>query len=127
MCGRFALYSPAVMVRNHYNLREEVIINPRYNIAPGQLISAIHVGSSGGITHSKMLWGLIPHWAKDKKIGSKLLNARSETLAEKPSFKRSFAQSRCLIPADGFFEWQRASDKKSKPPFSYVVQSQEKP
>ena len=80
---------------------------PRYNIAPGQDIVTVQAGSNGRRSAHNRRWGLIPSWAKDAKIGYRMINARSETVAEKPAFKAAFRQRRCLIPADGFYEWKR--------------------
>lgn len=121
MCGRFALSSPAEMVRKHFNLSEDIHIVPRYNIAPGQMIPVIRMGSKGAVEFTPMHWGLIPSWAKEKRIGYKLINARGETLDEKPSFKRSFSAHRCLIPADGFYEWKVVAGQKRKQPYFFQM------
>jgi putative SOS response-associated peptidase YedK len=84
---------------------------PRYNVAPTQPVGAVLDASKRELEWLR--WGLVPGWAKDIEIGSRLINARSETLAEKPSFRQAFARRRCLIVADGFFEWQRFADKKA--------------
>ena len=94
---------------------------PRYNIAPTQTIPAI-VATEGGDRQFKPLrWGLIPSWSKDPAIGAKLINARSETVAEKPSFRSAFKQRRCLIVADGFYEWRKQSGKKQ--PFYFSLEN----
>lgn len=87
---------------------------PRYNIAPTQPIPVIP--NDGTKTVQLFHWGLVPHWAKDTSIGNKLINARAETLAEKPSFKRAFAKRRCLILLDGFYEWRKDAGAKTKTP-----------
>ncbi len=81
-------------------------LQPRYNIAPSQDVAVVRAAANGR-RFSMLRWGLIPSWAKDPAIGHKLINARSETAAEKPSFRSAFRHRRCLIPADGFYEWQR--------------------
>ncbi len=112
MCGRFTLTAEEEEVRERFNL--ELPINhyeKRYNIAPSQQILAIiHDGKNNRAGHLK--WGLVPAWAKDPAIGHKLINARGETLAEKPSFKHSFSSRRCLIVANGFYEWKRDGKEK---------------
>ncbi len=94
---------------------------PRYNISPSQNIPVV-VNQDNKIL-KPMRWGLIPFWAKDEKIGYKMINARVETIAEKPSFKRSLQRRRCLIPADGFYEWKR--DRKTKIPLRVTLKSEE--
>ena len=107
MCGRFTnrfswkeLHERLDLVGTPLNLR------PRYNVAPSQDV-AVARAAPDGRTLAMLRWGLIPSWAKDPAIGHKLINARSETAAEKPSFRSAFRHRRCLIPADGFYEWQR--------------------
>src|SRR5690349_2241399 len=88
-------------------------LSPRYNIAPTQGVAAVRTNAASGQRELSMLhWGLIPRWADDPAIGNKMLNARSETLATKPAFREAFKQRRCLIPADGFYEWQKQGAKK---------------
>lgn len=115
MCGRFALSAPEKAVRKHFDLKESAPLAPRYNIAPGQEIAAVRQRQSSNelvLFH----WGLIPFWAKDARIGSRMINARAETISEKPSFRNSFEKYRCLIPANGFYEWKEISGKKRKQP-----------
>jgi putative SOS response-associated peptidase YedK len=114
MCGRFALIPDVMKAR--YGLASELIsIAPNYNAAPGQLLPiVIRLQRQNQI--ETMKWGLIPHWSKDDKIGYKMINARSETLLEKPSFKKPFEQNRCIIPISGFYEWKKL-DEKHKIPF----------
>ena len=107
MCGRFTnrftwkeLHERLDLVGTPLNLR------PRYNVAPSQDV-AVARATEGGRILSMLRWGMIPSWARDPAIGHKLVNARSETVAEKPSFRSAFRHRRCLIPADGFYEWQR--------------------
>ena len=107
MCGRYSnrftwkeLHERLDLIGTPLNLR------PRYNVAPSQDVPAVRATEDGrGL--AMLRWGLIPGWAKDHAIGHKLINARSETAAEKPSFRSAFRHRRCLIPADGFYEWQR--------------------
>ncbi len=107
MCGRFALYSSFQSIKDYADLLNELGDYERnYNIAPGESIPVIYRNEMGNqITFRK--WGLIPFWAKDEKIGYRLINSRAETISEKPSFKYAFQKRRCLIPANGFFEWKK--------------------
>ena len=108
MCGRFtnrlswqALHELMGLTGAPLNLR------PRYNVAPGQDIAVMRSGTGAGRSLAMLRWGLIPSWARDPAIAWKLINARSETAAEKPAFRAAFRHRRCLVPADGFYEWQR--------------------
>lgn len=110
MCGRFTLSQPAEAIASTFQSTIPELA-PRYNIAPTQPVPTII--SAGDRRQFQMLrWGLIPSWAKDPAIGAKLINARAETVAEKPSFRSAFRHRRCLIIADGFYEWQRQEGKK---------------
>ena len=112
MCGRYALYSSVEQLRKHFPIDQvESEISPNYNVAPTQEVPAIiHSEESNVLT--KLHWGLVPFWAKDAKIGSKMINARLETVATKPAFRDAFKKRRCLIPADGFYEWYGAKGQK---------------
>jgi len=113
MCGRFALKTPPRSIQEHFHLPETVNLSPRYNIAPSQEIAVVRHLTGKSFRQLDMLrWGLIPHWAKDMKIGYKMINARSETLAQKPSFRSAFKKRRCLIAADGFYEWKHSESTK---------------
>jgi putative SOS response-associated peptidase YedK len=92
---------------------------PRYNIAPTQPVPVVRRGYTGTFRASLMRWGLIPSWAADPAIGARTINARSETVASKPSFRESLQKRRCLVPADGFYEWQRGA--RGKQPFCFEV------
>jgi putative SOS response-associated peptidase YedK len=106
MCGRYTLTKSIKIIESHFKpVRMSLKYFPSFNIAPSQ-ISAVVTESSDRLQLTEMQWGLIPSWSKDAQMGSKLINARSETLHEKPSFKESFKNKRCLIPADGFIEWK---------------------
>ncbi|AFZ34336.1 protein of unknown function DUF159 [Stanieria cyanosphaera PCC 7437] len=120
MCGRFTLYHSSSEIAKAFNLANLPELKPRYNIAPTQEVAAI-VGSEvkGGREFKWLRWGLIPHWAKDSSIGAKLINARAESVAQKPSFRSALSHSRCLIIADGFYEWQKTENRKQ--PF-YIQQ-----
>lgn len=104
MCGRYTLTADAASIQLAFNLDSIPDWQPRYNIAPSQLVPAITSKNARQLSFLK--WGLVPSWAKDAAVGSKMINARAETAAEKPSFRAAFKHRRCLIPADGFFEWQ---------------------
>ncbi|KJH70702.1 SOS response-associated peptidase [Aliterella atlantica] len=122
MCGRFTLSQPTDAIASTFNLPEIPSLEPRYNIAPTQSIPAILLTPERGERQLQMLhWGLIPTWAKDASISAKLINARSETASEKPSFKSALRRRRCLIIADGFYEWQRQDGKKQ--PYYFRLES----
>jgi putative SOS response-associated peptidase YedK len=111
MCGRFVLTADTDMVQMAFNLTNVAHpIAPRFNIAPSQPIAVITNDDPRTLTYHQ--WGLIPSWSKDPKMGSKMINARSETAAEKPAFRSAFKRRRCLIPATGFFEWKKQSGGK---------------
>ena len=115
MCGRYVLYGPRSRLTEYFGLRDCAAWEPRYNIAPQSDILVIRQRPELGRVGQTVRWGLIPRWAKDPAIGLKLNNARAETVAEKPSFRASFERHRCLIPANGFYEWQALSeDGKSR-------------
>jgi putative SOS response-associated peptidase YedK len=104
MCGRFTLTTTPEEVAEHFGLDRMPPLLPRFNIAPGQPIATItRPGAQPQL--ELRLWGLIPAWAKDRKLGSRLINARVETVAQRPSFREAFRRRRCLVPADGFYEW----------------------
>lgn len=106
MCGRYTLAKPIKVIESHFGpLRINLDYRPSYNIAPSQSSSVV-INNSGEREMTAMKWGLVPSWAKDEKM--KFINARSETAHEKPSFKNSLRNKRCLIPADGFIEWSGA-------------------
>ncbi len=106
MCGRYTLTKSIKAIESHFRpVRMSLKYFPSFNIAPSQF-SAVITHSSNQLKLTEMKWGLIPSWAKDTTMGNKLINARSETLHEKPSFRDSFKNKRCLIPADGFIEWK---------------------
>jgi putative SOS response-associated peptidase YedK len=111
MPGRFAQFTPIEDLAEKFEIGKNLSdLAPRYNISPGQEISAIVIDEGKKII--KLKWGLIPEWAKDPSIANKLINARAETIAEKPSFRNSFKRRRCLILADGFYEWKKQGKEK---------------
>ncbi len=108
MCGRFVLMTPGKSLASHFRLTEEPELEPRYNVAPTQLVPIIRKSPQPSPRELAICrWGLVPFWAKDASIGPRLINARSESVAEKPAFKAAFKARRCLVPADGFYEWKR--------------------
>jgi putative SOS response-associated peptidase YedK len=112
MCGRFVLYSNLEEIKEAFGIQQvRWEPEPSYNIAPTQDVAVV-VRREAGNSLEKMHWGLIPFWAKDPKIGSRMINARSETLSEKASFKRPFKDQRCLVIADGFYEWAKTDHGK---------------
>ncbi len=111
MCGRFVFCSTMQTIIDEFGIGQSSFkLEPRYNIAPSQLITAIH--NDGENRLAQLRWGFIPSWAKDASIGNKMINARAETVAEKPAFKTSFKKRRCLILSDGFYEWQKEGKLK---------------
>lgn len=128
MCGRFTATFEFREIKIRWNLQHDLpVFAPRYNIAPSQDVPVI-VRRAEGNQIMPMHWGLVPSWAKDPSIGQRMINARAETLAEKPSFKRLIGTHRCLVPADGFYEWRREGKRKvpvwvhlkNKEPFGFA-------
>jgi putative SOS response-associated peptidase YedK len=118
MCGRYTLHHTLKEIEERFGVEAiEELISPRYNIAPSQTVPVIRRAQLGEDLREMAgcKWGLIPYWAKDPKIGNNLINAKAETIADKPSFKQAFARRRCLIPADGFFEWKKRGKEPSQP------------
>ena len=114
MCGRYVVKSPSAKLKVRFHLDDAPLFEPRYNVAPTQLVPAVRL-ENGKHRLAMLRWGLIPSWAKDAKIGYRLINARADTVATKPSFRSAFKRRRCLVVADGFYEWKR--DGKVKQPF----------
>ena len=113
MCGRFAFYSPSEAVTTLFNVSFVADIQPRYNIAPTQYIAAIRRDDQQNPEVAMLRWGLVPFWAKDPSIGNRMINARAETVAEKPSYRTAFRKRRCLVLADGFYEWRKGESGKT--------------
>ena len=114
MCGRYSLKADIAQLAMRFEFAaDEAIHEPAYNIAPTQQV--LTVTNDGERRASYMRWGLIPFWAKDAKIGYRMINARGETVAEKPSFRTALRKRRCLILADGFYEWQKLGGKRKRP------------
>jgi putative SOS response-associated peptidase YedK len=115
MCGRFVITSPPAALRQIFGYFEQPNFPPRHNIAPTQPIPVVII--ENGVRHFRLMrWGLLPAWVKDPRQFSLLINARSETVREKPAFKNAVRRRRCLIPADGYYEWQ-ASEVRKRPHF----------
>ncbi len=126
MCGRYTLIKLAEFTDVFPWVRPfpGAVQPPRYNIAPSQPVAV--VANDGRNTLDFFKWGLVPSWAKDISIGNRMINARAETLAEKPAFNKALIRRRCLIPADGFYEWKRGPDPKVKTPM-YIRMKNGKP
>ncbi len=113
MCGRFILMSPGRDLAERFQLDEEPSLVPRYNIAPTQMVAVVRLDPVSGRRRLALLkWGLVPFWAKDPVLGPRLINARAESAAEKPAFRAAFKHRRCLVPADGFYEWRKSPGKR---------------
>jgi len=113
MCGRYTLTTPAETLRALFKVNEWVRMRSRYNIAPSQEAPIVRLTKAGDAREAAMCrWGLVPHWADDPSIGARMINARSETASSKPAYRNAFKKRRCLVPADGFYEWQKTDDGK---------------
>lgn len=122
MCGRFTLTASPEAVQAHFQLPDAPQLAPRYNIAPTQPVAIVRPSSNRETREwAHVQWGLIPSWAKDPSIGARMINARSETAAEKPSFRAAFKRRRCLVPTTGFYEWKKMG--KRKQPFHITVET----
>ena len=113
MCGRFAFYSPSEAAAALFGASGSVDLPPRYNIAPTQYVAAIRNAEGDARELVTLRWGLVPFWAKDPAIGNRMINARAETVAEKPSYRNAYKHRRCLVLADGFYEWRKEGGGKT--------------
>ena len=128
MCGRYVFTAEEKEIKKEFDTTvekiqegaEKQVLAKRYNIAPSQMIAAVRQFEDGRVL-SGLKWGLVPSWAKEESIGNRMINARAETLLEKPSFRNAFRSRRCIIPASGFFEWKRMGDKSGKQPFYFYL------
>jgi putative SOS response-associated peptidase YedK len=121
MCGRYTITVLLNELRERFGFETDLeSLVPRYNLAPGQVAPVIVAGDNGKVLQ-EMRWGLIPAWADDPKIGNRLINARSETASRKPSFRAAFRRRRCLVPADGFYEWKKNPGTSKKTPMRIVI------
>lgn len=124
MCGRFAFYSPSEAAAALFGAGGSVDMEPRYNIAPTQYVAAIRNAEDDTRELALLRWGLVPFWAKDPAIGSRMINARAETVAEKPAFRAAYRRRRCLVLADGFYEWH--TGETGKTPY-FITLTSERP
>jgi len=121
MCGRYSLAKSKIELEDRFQAEMLEDFKPRYNIAPSQLVPVITSDSPKGFSH--FYWGITPAFAKNKPVAYKLINARSESITEKISFKNAFKKNRCLVPADGFYEWKKVG-KKTKVPYRFVFHNE---
>jgi putative SOS response-associated peptidase YedK len=127
MCGRFTLTTAAEVVAGTVGLSDKPELTPRFNIAPSQRVLVVRARDRATREGVSLKWGLVPPWAKDPSIGNRLINARGETVAEKPSFRDAFRRRRCLVIADGFYEWRASASKgTAKQPF-WIHAADERP
>ncbi len=127
MCGRFALSSQVKVIAKHFGVPESGVRveegTPRYNIAPSVPIVAVRLDPAGERELVKLKWGLLPHWSVEPKTSYSNTNARAETVDTKPAFRAAFKRRRCLVPAEGWFEWEAIPDQKYKQPWFYRSQN----
>jgi len=119
MCSRYFLDADGNVIAYTFNVPPTDKVRKRFNIAPTQEAPVVRESRAGGREIAMLRWGLVPYWAKDLKVGTKMINARSETVAEKPAFRAAFEKRRCIVPASGFFEWQGEAGKKQ--PFAITL------
>jgi len=117
MCGRYILTTPLDGLRALFDVIERINLEPRWNIAPTQDAPVVRLGEDGRKHLSLLRWGLVPEWAADPSVGARAINARSETIATKPTFREAFRRRRCLVPADAYYEWEQVGDKQ---PFRFA-------
>ncbi len=123
MCGRFTLNKTAEALASAFDVQEVPELEAQYNVAPTQMVGSVLYDQDRQREFKQLRWGLIPSWAKDPSMGAKLINARAETVAEKPAFRSAFKHRRCLVVADGFYEWQQ--QKAQKQPFYFRLKNEE--
>ena len=117
MCGRFGLFVTPEVLEEYFSLDDLVAaVEPRYNLTPGRAVAVVRE-HEGQLRLEPLQWGLIPFWAKDATIGRKLVNARLDSIAEKPAYREAWQRRRCLIPASGFYEWSEPKDGRKRPYF----------
>lgn len=116
MCGRFATTTPPDKLAAYFGAEApaEADVEPDYNVAPTRDVATVRIREDNRVL-DRLRWGLVPRWAKDLRIGNKMINARSETVATKNAYRSAFKKRRCIIPADGFYEWKRLDDKTKQP------------
>jgi putative SOS response-associated peptidase YedK len=125
VCGRFALFADPALLAEYFALAEPPELAPHYNVTPGQDVAAVRLDRNGTRRLHALRWGLVPFWAKDSSIGRRLINARLDSVAEKPAFREAFTRRRCLIAASGFYEWAQLAGGKTKQP--YFVRARAEP
>ena len=123
MCGRYALHAHPDVVALQFGLAAAPQLKPRFNIAPTQEVPVIRIGEQQDRALAMLRWGLVPSWSKDPAIGARMINARAETVAEKPAFRSAFRHRRCLVPADGYYEWSLEGGRKQ--PYLLQLESSE--
>lgn len=112
MCGRYELHAHPAAIALAFGLAAPPPLQPRYNIAPMQMVPIVRINAHGARELAMVRWGLVPRWAKDTAIGAKMINARGETVRDKPAFRTAYRRHRCLLPASGFYEWQARDGAK---------------
>ncbi len=116
MCGRYSLAAPdPASLRERFRLGDDLPLEPRFNIAPGQDVIAVTTDREGAARPDLLRWGLVPHWAKSPSTGHRMINARAETVEQRPAFRDALAGRRCLVIADGFYEWQPRDRGRKQP------------
>ncbi len=125
MCGRFTNRAKPEQIKKEFKVgtKNPNLFQPRYNIAPSQMIDVVFAPESERIL-SQLKWGLVPSWSKDAPTSKGLINARAETIAEKPSFREAFKSRRCIIPASGFYEWQKQGTGAKQPFYFYLKEKE---
>lgn len=121
MCGRFTLTAPSGLIEARFRVRVDSGCQPRYNIAPAQPVLCVMASGGGARTAENLRWGLVPSWAKEMKVGHTMINARAETVGQRPAFHDALAKRRCLVLADGFYEWRGSG--KSRTPVRFTLAS----
>jgi len=119
MCGRFAFHITSEELAKYFGLSKDIVLPARFNIAPSQPVPVVRLNREGEARLSEIRWGLIPFWAKDKAIGARMINARAETVGQKPAYRAPFRRRRCLVLASGFYEWQATAAGKVPHYFSH--------
>lgn len=115
MCGRFVQATDPDLYADYFSILDPPSLEPRYNIAPTDPVAVVIGAQDGSRRLQLMRWGLVPSWAKDPRVAARMFNARAETVAERPAFRAAFKRRRCLIPADGFYEWQSREGGPKQP------------
>jgi len=116
MCGRYSITTPVQALRELFRFDgAPVNLQPRWNVAPTQAAPVVRMAGDGSREFRMLNWGLVPYWAEDTSLQSHMINARGETVHDKPAFRQAFRQRRCLVPADGFYEWQTVAAKSKQP------------